>query len=75
MTKTDALKILNPILTVLVVNQPCTAALSEATSHEVFELLHEGGGVLLVVGVALHLILNWNWVKVNFLSKKPTART
>ena len=69
MNKTKTLKILNPLLAVLVLNQPLSIYLYEATHHEAFEFLHVGGGVLLVIGAALHLILNWGWVKVNFLPK------
>ena len=70
MNKTSALKLLNPVLAVLVLNQPLSIYLHEATHYEAFEFLHLGGGVLLVIGTAVHLILNWSWVKVNFLRKK-----
>ena len=60
------LKILNPILGLLMLNQILTGLFSEHLSREAFEVLHEGGGMLLTVGVVLHVILNWNWVKANF---------
>jgi hypothetical protein len=66
MNKTSALKLLNPVLAVLVLNQPLSIYLHEATHLEAFEFLHLGGGVLLVIGAALHLILNWSWVRLNF---------
>ena len=69
MNKTKALKLLNPILGVLVLNQLLVGLLHDALSREVFEVMHEGGGVLLVLGVLLHSILNWNWVRANFLKK------
>ena len=72
MNKTSALKIVNPVLALLVLNQPISIYLYEATHVEAFEFLHVGGGVLLVIGAALHLILNWSWVKLNFLPKKPS---
>ncbi len=73
MNKTSTLKLLNPVLALLVLNQPLSIYLHEATHIEAFEFLHLGGGVLLVIGAALHLILNWSWVKVNFFPKKPTV--
>ena len=56
-------------LGVLVLNQLLVGLLHDALSREVFEVMHEGGGVLLVLGVLLHSILNWNWVRANFLKK------
>jgi hypothetical protein len=74
MNKTKALKLLNPILGVLVLNQLLVGLLHDALPREVFEVMHEGGGILLVLGVLLHLILNWNWVRANFLKKSTPGR-
>ena len=62
MNKTKTLKILNPLLALLVLNQPLSIYLYGATHFEAFEFLHVGGGFLLVIAAALHLILNWGWV-------------
>jgi hypothetical protein len=69
MNKIEALKILNPILGVLVLNQALMAAFHDAVPRQVFEVMHGGGGVLMVLGVVIHLILNWSWVRVNFLKR------
>ncbi len=69
MKRTTALKILNPILGILFVNQMLSALLHDVMSHEVFEILHEGAGYALIGAVVLHVILNWNWIKANFLKK------
>jgi len=69
MNKTKALRFLNPILGVLVLNQLLVGLSHDALSRKVFEVMHEGGGILLVLGVLLHLILNWNWVRANYLKK------
>lgn len=74
MNRNRLLKILNPILGVLMVNQILTGMFSEQLPHEAFEVLHGGGGVLLTAGVVLHVILNWNWVKANFF-KGFSAKT
>ena len=70
MKKNQALKILNPILGTLVLSQAITSTLHDFFPKEVFEVVHGGGGVLLVSGVVLHLYLNWSWVQATYLSKK-----
>ncbi len=69
MKKSTALKILNPILLVLLVNQALTALFHAKISHEAFEFLHEGGGVLLIVLIIIHLILNFSWIKAGYFPK------
>ena len=69
MNKYNTLKIVNPILLVLVLNQLVTGLVGGKLSHEAFEILHEGGGILLAVAVALHLILNWGWVQSTYRKK------
>ncbi len=68
--KKFALKLLNPIIALLILNQALSALLSGLLSRDAFETIHETGGVLLLVGVVLHLLLNWNWVKATYLKKK-----
>jgi hypothetical protein len=69
MRRNTALKILNPILVVLFINQAATALLAEKLTHEQFELFHQGGGTILLCLIALHFILNFNWVRANYLGK------
>ncbi|MBN1879880.1 hypothetical protein JW823_07190 [bacterium] len=69
MKKNTALKILNPVMGLLVINQAITGMLSESIPHEAFEILHEGGGPVLVAAVALHVFLNWNWIRATYLKK------
>jgi len=70
MKKNDALKILNPILAVLTVSQALSAIFGEHLSHKAFEIIHEGGGALLLIGIGLHAILNWSWVRATLLARK-----
>jgi len=72
MTKAKALKIVNPILAVLFINQACTGIFHGNLSHEAFEILHEGGGIALIIAGVIHTWLNWNWVAANFFRKRPT---
>jgi hypothetical protein len=69
MKKNTAHKILNPILLVLIANQATTALLRDQIGGEAFEFIHEGGGILLVSLVIVHLILNFSWVKASYFSK------
>jgi len=70
MKKNQALKILNPILGLLILNQALTSTFHDFFPKELFEVIHGGGGVLLVSGVVLHLYFNWSWVQATYLNKK-----
>ena len=69
MKKTTALKVLNPILGILLINQIMTGILHETLTPETFKILHPTGGLILAIVAFLHVILNWNWIKANFLKK------
>lgn len=69
MKRNTALKILNPILLVLVVSQAVTGILRAKLSYETFEFFHQGGGVILIALIAVHIILNFSWVKANYFPK------
>ena len=71
--KNAALKIVNPSLAILMLNQPFSAFLSEVTGWDLFEGLHVLGGLLLLMAAAVHLMLNWTWIELNLLKrgKKP----
>ncbi|MBS3734998.1 MAG: hypothetical protein KGY99_08725 [Phycisphaerae bacterium] len=62
MTRNAALKVLNPILGLLLVNQLVTGMSHESLSHETYEWLHVGGGIVLALAAVGHLALNWKWV-------------
>jgi hypothetical protein len=69
MDKKTALKVINVIIAILILSQASSAILRGLIGREAFEILHEGGGVLLVIGVIIHVILNWGWVKSAFIKK------
>jgi hypothetical protein len=69
MNRIKMLKYINPIIAVLVVNQLLSAIFSGMLHPETFEVLHKGGGVLLFIGVFVHVVLNWGWVKSTYLRK------
>jgi hypothetical protein len=35
--------------------------------------VHEVGGKILIVLIAFHIILNWNWIQAQYLKKKKQA--
>ena len=71
MKRNTVLKILNPILALLLLNQLLTGLFHKALSHETFEILHGGNGILVALAALLHVILNWNWVRANFFKRTP----
>jgi len=73
MKRNDALKIINPLLGLLVINQILTGLFGGSLPHDLFEFLHEGGGFALAGVALIHLILNWNWVKATYFKRKPAA--
>jgi hypothetical protein len=62
-------KILNPILVILFINQAITVLLLDELPHWAFETFHKGAGGVLLALIALHFILNFNWVKANYFTK------
>ena len=70
MKRNTMLKILNPILGLLALNQILTGVFRGALSRETFEIMHEGGGFVFAGAALLHVILNWNWVKANFFRRR-----
>ncbi len=70
MQKNAVLKILNTILAVLVVTQALSVIFGEQLSHKAFEVIHKGGGALLLIGIVLHVVLNWSWVRASLLARR-----
>jgi drug/metabolite transporter (DMT)-like permease len=63
------LKYINPIIAILIVSQLMSALLSDILPKETFEVWHKGGGLLLFIGIIVHLVLNWGWVKSTYLKR------
>jgi drug/metabolite transporter (DMT)-like permease len=66
MNRTNMLKYINPVIAILIVSQLLSALSKDILPDEVFEAWHKGGGILLLIGVLLHLFLNWGWVKSTY---------
>lgn len=69
MKKTAILKILNPILLVFFVNQAVSVLFRDYYSGRAFGIFHKTAGAILICLIALHFILNFNWVKANYFAK------
>jgi uncharacterized membrane protein len=69
MKKNTLHKILNPILLVLFINQATTVLFLDELPHWAFQIFHKGGGSILLTLIAVHFILNFNWVKANYFAK------
>ena len=69
MKRNTALKILNPFLLVLALNQAATAILSDGLPPWAFMVFHKATGGILLGLIALHFTLNFNWVKANYFGK------
>ena len=69
MKRNTALKILNPILLLFFVNQAISVLFREHFSREAFGIFHKTAGGILLCLIALHIILNFNWVKANFFTR------
>jgi hypothetical protein len=41
-----------------------------AIPYDKFVMLHPKIGIALVIFAILHVVLNWNWIKVTFFSKR-----
>ena len=67
MDKSATLRIVNPLLGILLLSQPFSIILKVLTGWDVFEVLHIVGGIGLLILAAIHVMLNWGWVRMNFL--------
>jgi len=74
MKKNAALKILNPILAVLLINQLLTGLFGMKLSPEAFEIFHRKAALVLAALVVLHLILNFNWIKANYFRSRKVSQ-
>ncbi len=69
--KTNAfLKIINPILALALIFQITTGLMHGIIPRDIFETVHGNGAGVLFICVIIHLILNWKWIRVNFVSNK-----
>jgi hypothetical protein len=75
--KQMALKIVNPLLFVALIIQALTGVtlafhllFSRPKLYEMIGELHERAGFFFIALAAIHLYLNWGWVKSQFVKRK-----
>jgi hypothetical protein len=69
MKRNTMLKILNPVLALFFINQAITVIFREHLSYKTFGIFHKNAGMILLGLIAVHVVLNLNWVKTNYFSK------
>jgi hypothetical protein len=73
MTKSNLLKIVNPVLILLFLSQALTGIFHDVIqeiSYESFKVIHGFGGYLFAAAALFHFYLNWQWIKSNFLKRR-----
>ena len=70
MSRNKGLKVVNVVLLVLLINQAATGMLAIKLPYKAFQWAHERAAFVLLAVAAVHLVLNWNWVKTNYFKKK-----
>jgi len=71
MQRNTVLKFVNPVLGLVVLSQLVTGALHGLLPRQVFETMHQVGGIAVAAAVLLHVLLNWNWVKATYFRRRP----
>lgn len=74
MIRSKVLKILNPIVAVLFINQVLSGAFAESLPRGAFGIFHKGGAVFLTIVVLVHVSLNGSWIKAQYFKNKPTGK-
>ncbi|MDH4203871.1 MAG: hypothetical protein OEV87_13400 [Phycisphaerae bacterium] len=70
MPKNKTPKIVNTALLLLLINQVVTGMLGMKLSTTFFEWGHRRAAWLLITAAAVHLAMNWNWIKANYFEGK-----
>jgi len=66
MTRIQALRILNVALLFLMAFQIFSGLRPMVVPY----VVHQDAGILIGAGILLHLVLNWNWIKINILRSR-----
>ncbi|MBA4411581.1 MAG: hypothetical protein C0397_19450, partial [Odoribacter sp.] len=59
----------NLVLLASFLTQASTGMFHDAIAFRIFEPLHSFNGWLLVILAVSHIVLNWNWIKTNFIAR------
>jgi cytochrome b561 len=72
MNKQKALKIINVLLILDFLGLVSTVVLSDAIPKELFFKIHPSFGIILIVLVIIHVILNFTWIKTTYFKTKKS---
>lgn len=64
------LRVTIPLQGLLLLSQLVTGLNADRIPPGIYQVVHEGGGILLVVLVSIHVLINWDWVHKNYF-KRP----
>jgi hypothetical protein len=70
MKKASILKFLNPLLFLAAFIQIITVVIIKTIPTSQIFTIHEYNGYTLAVIILLHLILNWNWIRLTYFKQK-----
>lgn len=73
MQRAAALKILNPVLGGLALCQVLSGLLHGFLPRDTFIVLHRTCGLAFAAAAVVHVILNWNWIRATYLTRRPPA--
>lgn len=74
MSKNQWLKVINPVLLVSFLVQLSTVvAVLFGVYGKLVWKIHKNNGLVLLGLVVVHFLLNWSWIKANFLTRRPTS--
>jgi hypothetical protein len=73
MKKSTLMKTVNLFVAVLFIIQAGTGMGRSVLPDSIFSI-HGYTGFVFIVFVILHIILNWTWIRSNFLKNKPSVQ-
>lgn len=73
MKKTTLLKIVNFIVAILFIVQAATGIGHSWLPEQIF-IVHGYTGFAFTFFIIVHIVLNWSWVRSNFINRKKTQQ-
>lgn len=64
-----------PIQAILMLSELITGLNSERIPPGTYEIVHEGGGILLVTMVVIHAIINWPWIRSHYFTRNSQKKS
>lgn len=59
-----------PLQAILILSQVITGLNRDSIPDKTYELVHEGGGILLLTLVIVHVIINWGWLRTTYFTRR-----